>query len=157
MIRRATPDIRFARRVLDTIAHLPDHPHHPGMEWDQRAYRFIHIHDIIHADTGAPVCRTTMCFAGWVVELDPDVAWAYDSMTLRTAGLADDTTCPPVQLAPDLTTARDLTTGRNLRASAYARRRLGLTVRQADELFFATNTLDDLTEAIDRIGKGQLL
>ncbi|MEV6324543.1 hypothetical protein AB0M45_25635 [Nocardia sp. NPDC051787] len=156
MIRRAIPDIRMMRRVVDTITTLPDHRRHPGLSWDQTVYREINIHEIVHSDTGAPVCRTALCFAGWVVELDPDVAWAYDSMSLRIAKLTDATVQPPVQLSPDLTTARDLTTGRQLLARDYATRRLGLNTVQANALFLATNTLDDLTEVIDRLEKGVL-
>ncbi|GAA5087213.1 hypothetical protein [Nocardia iowensis] len=156
MIRRAVPDLGFARRVIDTIVALPDQARHPGLEWNQDVYRAVDIDAVIYADTGTPVCRTALCVAGWVVQLDPDVAWAYDSMTLRTAGLTDDTTQPPVQLAADLTTARDLTTGEQLPAREYAKRRLGLTELQAGQLFLGTNTLDDLTEIIEAIDKGRL-
>ncbi|MFG1796736.1 hypothetical protein [Nocardia sp. NPDC049149] len=156
MIRRMVPDLRFARRVLDTITTLPDRHRHPGLEWNQDVYRAVDVDAVIHADTGAPVCRTALCFAGWVVQLDPDVDWAYDSMTLRTAGLTDDTTWPPVHLHHDLTTARDLSTGDQLPAREYAKRRLGLSGLQASQLFLGANTLGDLAEIIDRIGKGQL-
>ncbi|WP_067844499.1 hypothetical protein [Nocardia lijiangensis] len=156
MIRRPTPDIRFARRVLGTIRSLPDHSRYPGLGWDQWVYRVVDVRNVVHAEDGTPVCRTTMCFAGWVVELDRDVDWAYDSVTLRTLFLNDDTVSPPIQLSPDLTTARDLTTGANLTAHEYAERRLGLTARQSVELFLATSSLDDLAEALDRIERGTL-
>ncbi|MFI6045334.1 hypothetical protein ACIA8C_27140 [Nocardia sp. NPDC051321] len=156
MIRRATPDIRFARRVLDTIAALPDQRRHPGLEWSQDVYRAVDIDAVVYADTGTPVCRTALCFAGWVVQLDPDVGWAYDSMTLRTAGLTDDTTRPPVQLEADLTTARNMATGKLLSARVYAKLRLGLTEPQAAQLFLGTNTLEDLTETVEAIDKGRL-
>lgn len=156
MIRRATPDIRFARKVIDTIASLPDQRRHPGLTWDQEFFRMVDVATIVRADTGAPLCPIAMCVAGWVVELDPDVGWAYDAMTLRTAGLTDDTTMPPVRLDADLTTARDLATGKQLRAAEYAARRLGLSEPQAHEMFHSANTLDELTEIIDRIERGRL-
>ncbi|WP_054812215.1 hypothetical protein [Nocardia arizonensis] len=156
MIRRPAPDIRFATRVLATIADLPNHPRHPGLSWDQGIYRRVEVHEIVHADTGAPVCATALCFAGWVVELDPEVDWAYDTMTLRTRHLAEDTVNPPVRLDWDLTTAVDLATGHRLYAHEYARRRLGLSDIQAETLFSSTNTLDDLAEIIARISGGRL-
>ncbi|MET7771415.1 hypothetical protein [Nocardia sp. NPDC005366] len=156
MIRRLAPDMRFATRVLTTIADLPDHPRHPGLTWDQTYYREVDVEDVVYADNGAPVCATAMCFAGWVVELDPEVDWAYDSMTLRVNELTDHTTSPPITLSAGLTTAVDLSTGHRLYADEYAQRRLGLTSDQAATLFLWSNTLDDLAEIIDRISRGRL-
>ncbi|WP_280455540.1 hypothetical protein [Nocardia brasiliensis] len=156
MIRRAVLDLRFARRVLDTITALPDHRHHPGLEWHQDVYRAVDVDALIWADNGVPVCRTALCFAGWVVQLDPDVEWAHGSMAIRAAELPDDPARPPVHLPANLTTARDLTTGERLTAREYATRRLGLTELQAGQLFIGANTLDDLTDTIDRFDKGLL-
>ncbi|WP_225728878.1 MULTISPECIES: hypothetical protein [unclassified Nocardia] len=156
MIRRTSPDIRFARTVLDTIRALPNHTRHPGAVWDQWVYREVDIHGLVYADNGATLCRTAMCFAGWTVELDPDVGWVYDTMSLRIAGLVNTSGRQQIRVNPDLTTALDLATGQHLIARDYAQRRLGLTSRQATELFAATNTVDDLAEIIDRIGKGLL-
>ncbi|WP_109523608.1 MULTISPECIES: hypothetical protein [Nocardia] len=156
MIRRLVPDTRFALRVLTTIADLPDHPRHPGLSWDQTFYRTVDVEEVVHADNGAPVCRTALCFAGWVVQLDPDVDWAYDTMTLRTRHLTDDTVRPPVRLEWDLTTAVDLATGLRLHAHEYAERRLGLSHVQAGALFLGSNSIDDLADVIGRIGRGQL-
>ncbi|MGW4364567.1 hypothetical protein ACWEKT_02890 [Nocardia takedensis] len=156
MIRRTTPDIRFAMRVLTTIAELPNHPRHPGMSWDQTYFRTVYVGDVVCANNGAPMCATALCFAGWVVELDPDVDWAYDTMTLRNRHFAEDTGRPAVQQDLILTTAVDLATGHLLCADEYAERRLGLTHNQAMTLFQGSNTLDDLAEIIGSISKGAL-
>lgn len=156
MIRRTSPDIRFATQVLTTITDLPNHPRHPGLSWDQTFYREVDVDDVVYADNGAPVCRTALCFAGWVVQLDPEVDWAYDSMTLRIQELTDDTASPPVTRSVSLTTAVDLATGHLLYADEYAQRRLGLTPDQAAALFLWSNSLEDLAEIIGRISRGHL-
>ncbi|MBF6062832.1 hypothetical protein IU500_13375 [Nocardia terpenica] len=155
MTPRPEPDIAFMRRVLSVLRGLSNQHEFPGMFWDQVVYREVHYDRFIHTDDGVPTCETAMCFAGWVVELSPDIGWAYDALTLRdnVRGTPDE---EPVYLRADLTTARDPETGQELLADEYAQQRLGLTDRQATALFDSHNTLDDLAEIIDRIETGAL-
>ncbi|MBF6333365.1 hypothetical protein [Nocardia transvalensis] len=156
MRQRPEPDIAFMRRVHTTLRDLPNWREYPGLYWDQGVFREVYVDRLVRTDTGEPMCETAMCFAGWAVELSPDITWAHDTMALRSMVRNTSDSEPVVLLRADLTTAHDSITGEQLRAAEYARRRLGLTHIQADELFGSDNSLHDLAEIIDRIEKGAL-
>jgi len=110
-------------QLLDqTLAHIETHPR----EWDQATWR----------------CGTTYCFAGravviagsrWVKRSD---RYDYESEFL----LADDDDRAWAATASGLSCDANET----IHVADRARRLLGLTEEQADDLFAGPNTLDDL-------------
>lgn len=75
-------------------------------------------------------CGTTRCVAGWVVELT--AAWVSDNMFN-----------PGYQVVA--------TPNRFYEVDDYAQAELGLSDSQAERLFFATNTIEDVQLAIKEL------
>lgn len=114
--------------MLKVLEHITAHPD----EHDQHTWA-----------TRAPHCGTTYCFAGWAVVLTGhDVKWTPHGWCCEFPGCKRESAA----LTTDRRTIHDV-----------AREELGLTVRQADDMFWGGNSLRWLWETAADITRGEIV
>lgn len=126
-----TPDIPLLRKVVDWAAHedaLADRDPFYLPRWVQSTWR-------TPAYDASRRCETAFCIAGYTVEASPTARWASDDPedALYYSALLDGGDGLPHH------------------AQQAAQRLLGITHDQADGLFHALNTLDDVRRVASRI------
>lgn len=147
-----------------------------GPRWDQGTWRKFQANVVPQADDHR--CQTAMCFAGWVADLDPKVAWLWpaaevakldhdgryaiiDEMSLVVIPeemITEELKAEPSMVCWDSTHATKVreTGALIVEASAYAAWALDISEYEADLLFEAHNGLDDLESLINKIKAGTL-
>lgn len=128
-----TPNADLLDLVLHTVTARATHgPDCIGRDWDQSVW-----HTNVLAEDGTR-CGTAYCFAGWTVELSDRAQWI-DPTDLMVVVELEDATKPLETTVP-----------------VAARRLLGLTTEQANLLFDADNTLDQVAGHVAAIKAGTL-
>lgn len=127
------------RETVVEIDRLQKSANYKGPRWDQEIWRTVNL------------CGTRMCAAGWTNELDArrrneQDSWVDDGPFLRAS--ADEIENFPAYV-------QDIHDDNGhwvqvVETPWRARRLLGLTEDQADELFYDTDDIDDLMKVIDR-------
>lgn len=96
----------------------------PPLSWDQQTWAF---NTIALLDEKTIVCSTSACFAGWAVFLHDGPDALYQLAEIQNS-------CFPESVDPLVYS----------HIPRRAREILGLSLRQAENLFYGSNTLDDL-------------
>ena len=132
--------------------------------WDQGVWRYVSLGSRtpqkVAALKKAPECGTAMCFAGWAAQIS-GCTWAVSTQKLVAEALeenyqVEDTSilATPEERATGLGWYDDDRKAYLVSARDRAKRELGLTEAEANELFAGGNTLTDLRRIITCIKRG---
>lgn len=148
MTPHRTPDAALARKVWDVVLeeHLRPSGGDNNTRWVQTCWRGVADRQLYHslvfvqhlpAAEAVGRCGTTMCVAGWAVELSPDAEWASDD---------------PMDDEFDSVRLDD----RVIHANQAARQLLGISESRAAALFDAGNSIYNVHRVLSIVAGEEL-